>query len=214
MRRCAVQRLHRSTAFDCEQFEFLRINTDLGIATGSTHVGLSSTGEPTGYYNSTRSGTEIESHDATNVESQCLTNRRFSVKKDSFQIDAIAHSLLRHSSMDFVGTGPATAPSVSRGHSRTSSTDSALWALHQNASTTSHMRQKSAAFTEQFSIANETSRPASVILLAGHHNWISAAYSNNGQSDFSSPIVSSLVIDRFSGDVLQDERYQRLAADV
>ena len=120
--------------------------------------------------------------------------------------------------MDFVGNGPTVTapPAASRGHSRTSSTDSALWALHHNTSNSSHMRQKSAAFTEQFSIpSNESSRPASVILLAGHHNWISAAYSNNGQLHVFAVVIDfSLSVEYFSGDVLQNERYQWMAIDV
>jgi hypothetical protein len=71
--------------------------------------------------------------------------------------------------------GP-TATNISRGHSRASSTDSVLWTTHQS---TSHFRQKSAAFTDPHQLPIQNSSPASVILLAGHHNWISVAYSNN-----------------------------------
>ncbi|CAF4181636.1 unnamed protein product [Rotaria sp. Silwood2] len=83
----------------------------------------------------------------------------------------------RTSSTDFVSVGPS-APSVSRGHSRASSTDSVLWATHQSNTSSSHFRQKSAAFMDHHP-PTQNSPTASVILLAGHHNWISAAYSNN-----------------------------------
>lgn len=73
---------------------------------------------------------------------------------------------------------PPSASNVSRGHSRASSTDSVLWATHQS-NTSSQVRQKTAASVDQNSPAQSSSTP-SVILLAGHHNWISAAYSNNG----------------------------------
>ncbi len=91
----------------------------------------------------------------------------------------------RASSTDFVSTGP-TASSVSRGHSRASSTDSVLWTTHQSSTSSSHFRQKSGAFIDHHPpIQNPPT--ASVILLAGHHNWISTAYSNNGsrERDFS-----------------------------
>ncbi|CAF1066191.1 unnamed protein product [Adineta steineri] len=80
-------------------------------------------------------------------------------------------------SNDFVTTGPS-ASSVSRGHSRASSTDSVLWATHQSSVSSSHFRQKSGAFIDNHPPL-QNSPNASVILLAGHHNWISAAYSNN-----------------------------------
>lgn len=97
-----------------------------------------------------------------------------------FKIDRsnICFLFSRASATDFVSPGP-TATSVSRGHSRASSTDSVLWATHQSTSSSSHFRQKSGAFIDHHpSIPNSST--ASVILLAGHHNWISAAYSNNG----------------------------------
>ena len=88
----------------------------------------------------------------------------------------------RHSTAEFVPTGPA-GPSVSRGHSRASSTDSVLWATHQPSLSSFHVRQKSAAMTDLQPLHTPTSTSASVLLLAGHHNWISAAYSNNGEND-------------------------------
>jgi hypothetical protein len=42
------------------------------------------------------------------------------------------------------------------------------------------MRQKSTVAFIDHHPPIQNSTIASVILLAGHHNWISAAYSNNG----------------------------------
>lgn len=78
---------------------------------------------------------------------------------------------------DFTSAGPSAA-TISRGHSRASSTDSVLWATHQSANSSSHTRSKPAHFIDLHPL-NVNSTPASVILLTGHHNWISAAYSNN-----------------------------------
>lgn len=73
----------------------------------------------------------------------------------------------------------ASVSNVSRGHSRASSTDSVLWATHQPNASACHLRQKSNAFVDHHPSTQNTPT-ASVILLAGHHNWISTAYSNNG----------------------------------
>ena len=68
---------------------------------------------------------------------------------------------------------------VSRGHSRASSTDSVLWTNQQSNSLSSHFRQKSTGFIDQH-VPIQNSVLSSVTLLAGHHNWISAVYANNG----------------------------------
>lgn len=79
----------------------------------------------------------------------------------------------------------ADSPSISRGHSRASSTDSILWtANHLSSMNISSMRQKPISVMEQSS-----SSPASVILLAGHQTWISVAYSNNGNRKINSIVV-------------------------
>ncbi|CAF0946321.1 unnamed protein product [Adineta ricciae] len=81
-------------------------------------------------------------------------------------------------STDVISAIPS-ASSVSRGHSRASSTDSVLWATHQSNSSSSHLRQKSIGASIENHPPIASSSTAGVILLAGHHNWISAAYSNN-----------------------------------
>ncbi|CAF4702406.1 unnamed protein product [Rotaria sp. Silwood1] len=111
----------------------------------------------------------------------------------------------RNSSADFVSGGPS-APSVSRGHSRASSTDSVLWATHQSSTSSSHFRQKSAAFIDHHP-PTQNSPTASVILLAGHHNWISAAYSNNVVMCYKMKDTSGWQI-MFESEVQSDDIYR------
>ncbi|CAF0947600.1 unnamed protein product [Didymodactylos carnosus] len=81
----------------------------------------------------------------------------------------------RNSATDFTQVAAVqqnnnTNNTISRGHSRASSTDSILWATQQSSlsSTTKHPLP-GCLRTEQNLL--------SVTLLAGHHNWIAAAYS-------------------------------------
>ncbi|CAF3496126.1 unnamed protein product [Rotaria socialis] len=110
----------------------------------------------------------------------------------------------RTSSSDFVPMAPS-ASSVSRGHSRASSTDSVLWTTHQP-NTSSHVRQKSAAFIDHHP-PTPSSPVASVILLAGHHNWISAAYSNNVVMCYKMKDTSGWQI-MFESEVQSDDIYR------
>ncbi|CAF3893648.1 unnamed protein product [Rotaria magnacalcarata] len=110
----------------------------------------------------------------------------------------------RTSSTDFVPMAPS-ASSVSRGHSRASSTDSVLWATYQP-NTSSHVRQKSAAFMDHHP-PTPSSPVASVILLAGHHNWISAAYSNNVVMCYKMKDTSGWQI-MFESEVQSDDIYR------